>query len=795
MNPPDAVGPNGRRTAMAVAVLCGITLAFYHGLWLPGLVLIKRDAFRTFPQLKQYVIERVLSGELPQWIPYEGLGRPLIGTATPAVFHPFTALHALLPSHDAYRISVLIACLLAALGAFALGRALNFSRTGSVVSGIALALSGYVVSLTDMLQYMYSICALPLFCAALEKALRESRAWTVAPAVVWATVFLNGDIQTGYYYGFVAVVWVAARASSAYRETGIRLAVAAGLAVLLSGIQLGPSWAVFQGSERAQSARFHEQSMHWSTHPLRLMTVLAAPTGDSSSAMETTGDFDDTNGKKSFGFLYFGMFFAESLYLGIPVVGLAILGAVTRRDLRMLALLGCLGLLLALGRFGGLYELFYRLVPLWSAFRYPEKLMGLVSFAVAMLAGAGFDALCAGRGRVTLWLVAAILCVSSGVLLRIDLAGRLLAEHAGAPASLTAELAGPAAQAFLLSGVAALGMWLIHTGVRRRHLDKTLALGALLALVTMDLARANLGAYHVGPAGAAAFTPPLADALQAREGPLAPGRFRMISIMEDVLVWPNDHMRTLGFWGATAVANRQALDLEHNVQFHLETVMPYLPGHSPRFAETLNSRSGIEAAARFNVSYYIGRRYHLKDPRLARGLVAELPPYDLALFRNPIPAKPRAYLSRQAERAAAPVDPMTLFTRPDFLDGTVDVIETATAPLPAATPGGSALIERYAPEKIRVRVETPQPAVLVLLDAYDQGWTASLEDGIALPILRANALVRAVVVPAGTHVVTFTYRTPLLTAGAWASLTGCLLCIGLIAHGLAIHRRAARLTP
>jgi uncharacterized membrane protein YfhO len=55
--------------------------------------------------------------------------------------------------------------------------------------------------------------------------------------------------------------------------------------------------------------------------------------------------------------------------------------------------------------------------------------------------------------------------------------------------------------------------------------------------------------------------------------------------------------------------------------------------------------------------------------------------------------------------------------------------------------------------------------------------------------MRANALVRAVVVPAGAHVVTFSYQTPLLKAGAWASLTGVLLCIGLIVRARRRPRR------
>src|SRR5437660_12495591 len=132
----------------AVTVLLGLTLAFYHGLWLPGLVLIKRDAFRLHLPIKQYLMERLSAGELPQWFPYESLGRPYIGATHTGTFHPFTALAFLFSVHDAHRAATLLTCLLAAIGAFTLGRRLNVSRTGSLLAGLAFALSGYVVSLT-----------------------------------------------------------------------------------------------------------------------------------------------------------------------------------------------------------------------------------------------------------------------------------------------------------------------------------------------------------------------------------------------------------------------------------------------------------------------------------------------------------------------------------------------------------------------------------------------------------------------------------------------------------------------
>src|SRR5207247_9363363 len=112
-------------------------------------------------------------------------------------------------------------------------------------------------------------------------------------------------------------------------------------------------------------------------------------------------------------------------------------------------------------------------------------------------------------------------------------------------------------------------------------------------------------------------------------------------------------------------------------------------------------------------------------------------------------------LSQRAERTAVPVDAIALLKRPDFRNGAVEVIETTDGALPGPALSGSAVIVRYAPEEMRVRVETLQTAVLILLDAFDQGWTSKLENGLELPIMRANALVRAVVVPAGVHAITF----------------------------------------
>ena len=54
------------------------------------------------------------------------------------------------------------------------------------------------------------------------------------------------------------------------------------------------------------------------------------------------------------------------------------------------------------------------------------------------------------------------------------------------------------------------------TATRKGTIRPELLLAGLVLLVTLDLSRANLAAYHTAPAEAATFVPPLAHAIAAR---------------------------------------------------------------------------------------------------------------------------------------------------------------------------------------------------------------------------------------------------------------------------------------
>jgi hypothetical protein len=158
-------------------------------------------------------------------------------------------------------------------------------------------------------------------------------------------------------------------------------------------------------------------------------------------------------------------------------------------------------------------------------------------------------------------------------------------------------------------------------------------------------------------------------------------------------------------------------------------------------------------------------------------------------FRVP-DALPRAYAVGRArvvpeDRAlAAVVDPSFDPAREVVLSG-----PRASAPPTGWAPSaeGKVRIEELFADRERLVVAMPGAGYVVSVDAWDPGWRASV-DGKATEVLRANAVFRAVAVPAGRHVVEMRYRPPTVAAGL--ALTVSTLLTG--AGALVLLRRRRR---
>ena len=106
----------------------------------------------------------------------------------------------------------------------------------------------------------------------------------------------------------------------------------------------------------------------------------------------------------------------------------------------------------------------------------------------------------------------------------------------------------------------------------------------------------------------------------------------------------------------------------------------------------------------------------------------------------------------------------------------------------ARSRAGRAAVRRYDPHLVEVEVEASAPAWLFLADTFDPGWSATV-DGQARPIRLANAMFRAVAVPAGRHVVAFRYTPAPLAWGATVTLATGLAVLLLAVAGAGLARR------
>ena len=137
-----------------------------------------------------------------------------------------------------------------------------------------------------------------------------------------------------------------------------------------------------------------------------------------------------------------------------------------------------------------------------------------------------------------------------------------------------------------------------------------------------------------------------------------------------------------------------------------------------------------------------------------------------------LPPLPRARLVTQglvSEQPAADLESL------DVERGALTTHELALT----AGAAGIAAIVRDDPGRIRVHTRADGRQLLVVAEAYDAGWTASI-DGVPAPVERVNGDFIGCAVPAGDHDVVLEFRPVHLMVGKVISLSGLALALVLV---------------
>ncbi|RKH37726.1 YfhO family protein, partial [Corallococcus llansteffanensis] len=308
-------------------------------------------------------------------------------------------------------------------------------------------------------------------------------------------------------------------------------------------------------------------------------------------------------------------------------------------------------------------------------------------------------------------------------------------------------------------------------------------LGAgLVVLQGVALFLENGPLYQVSPAEILETPPPFVDRIRASVPAGEPVRVQTV-----VKGYGAPPLAGYDFKDRLSLAQMVVLAPDTPVFWGLESAGGYLPGESVRVRRLQGDlgRWFGALAPRLSTRFTLARTTELASSGLPPGarVDAQDALFGVTLLAHP-DAPERIHLARP-ECVASPDEALRRMKAPELPPRDVAIVECVT-PLPhePASGTGTVRVTRESPERFSVDVEAAAPAVLVINDAYQPGWSATL-DGEPAPILPANVAVRAVAVPAGRHTVALRYRTPGLVAGLWVGV----LTLGALGAAMAVSRR------
>lgn len=696
--------------------------------------------------------QQVHQGHLPLWNPYSGLGMPLAFNWQSAAFSLPVSLGYLVPVRFAYTVGTLATLVVAGTGAYAFSRVLRIGALGAAVAGTVFALSGPMTAWGGFPHASVMSWSGWFFAVAVMMTTARNRVRNVTLfAVVLALAIYAGQpeilVLIGLALGAFLVIVLASR-SPALGGSGpvlkpvldLSLATVAGFC-LAAPLAL-PGFALVRESARANTPRTP-------AFPMRQLIYFI------------TQNFDGAPVRGSNSFGQVATFFGENLaYIGIITLVLAMAAVVVRyRKPEIVAL--------AVILVGSCAVLFVPRVaraanglPVLSLSWH--RLLLVVAFVVAVLAGAGADVLVhSGRSNRVLGIFGAGFAAAAGFVAAIWIVGRgllpprateiradsmrwpLVEAAVGTIAIGTLLVLNRRAQSSRSSSARAEG----SSGPRRtRPSPSTIAGAALLVCLTAFLVAAGIPLRSSSDR-------PFAATQQVTELRRAVGS------------------KTIGL-DAEGCGTQLGIPPNANIFYGLHQMNMYDPLIPSRYWAAWGKASGQNG---LYSQIFVHFCPTFPSVALARRLGVE---YVLAPVGKPGP--PGATRARTIGAAS-------LWRVPGSGEATLTPLER-DGTLPAVDRFGTGVRVRHPdPATWRMTTNSNRPSTLRARITNVDGWHASV-DGHEVPLTTYADLMLQAKVPAGRHEVTLTYWPDSFRLGIVLALTSV---VGLIT-ALVVSRRRSR---
>ncbi len=723
-------------------------------------------------------------GHVPLWNPELFGGLPFVAAGHGDIFYPTSFLRLVLPVATVVNLGFVIHYILAGLFTYWLLRRLHVSWTGSVIGGLAYELSGLIASYPSPGHdgKLFASAALPLAFLALVMALRDKRWEGYALLAIAVALSLLGHFQIAYYLLIAAGLFAiyltfGENTSEPGAQKYLRLVFTLGAVLLgfgLAAIQLLPFIQYIPFSPRAQGYHGFEGSTSFAipwAHVTEFFFKNFA--GSRETYWGPNGSYQGSMGLK-----------LHSEYLGLPVIALAVLGALEKDRRRLVLWIGGIGLLFLLVSLGAatpFYQLWWALMPMVKKTRAPGMAFFVVAFVVACFAGLGAERIErkeAGKAFGP-WLVVAVVVVLLAV---SGIFGSMAEALAGAFAPAARSNASAIMWGAFSSGVAlALTATIALAAVRGRLTPQVCAL-TLVLVVGGDLwlnAR-HFWAYSPAPTSDLFRADPVIDRLKR-----APLPYRVLD---------------LGAYNGSSPADGDVLmafDIPQVLGYHSNELRYYdeLLGRDQGWANLQYIRSWDLLAVRYAIAPVRGRNDSIPGYHRVLDSVPISVGREANLFERVTP-QPYARVVPGAFKAqdSSQVVPLLLDTRLDFNRLLIFTPDQAVTPapireMPPPSPA-RATVTAWQPGQIAIALDPapPAPSYVLVAENWYPDWHATV-DGTPAAVLRGNYALLTVPVPAGAKRVELAFRSHAYETGRLISLLSLGVLFALVLAPAAIHRK------
>jgi hypothetical protein len=722
--------------------------------------------------MRTLIAEALTNFRLPLWNPHEALGIPLFAQMMHGVLHPVSLIGAFIFPHARMDIFILIYIMLAAVGSALLARVLGASWGSAAVAGFGYGLSGYVLGMGSIIQYLCAAATAPWTLMGLRLAGEGRRFGIAAAATATAVLFFAGDPQ----WTIIAILLGIALAIEAGGMRGLRNAlIGIAIGTALAGIQLIPTMVYFREVSRSTGLGSADR-LQWALSPWRIVEfIVPGFFGSPGAGLEKWPVFMWLGGKIQPGL---EMPFAPSVYIGACVLVLAAAGLLHSRATRLLGISSLILLWLALGANAGAEQLTH-LIPVWGKFRYAEKMVGPLTLCLSVLAAFGCERL--SNRPSGFWAAlaggAGFAALSAGLFLANWHSFDTLFINA------VAREAAPIARHNLTIG-------LVHTGLILLALACLIAGGRRWPRLCAYFPAAVAGLVFLQSSFAAPFAMHSGDRTVRDEHPLSQiantGEIpRIVTPIEKNYLYPAGLNQFDAQIGVQSHLGAPAYNIPSGID-QLNTYTGLRPRRLDELLHTFSGMFGFDspiALRLYAVTHaviknpYIPEETHIADAASREGVrVFENKEWGFSVWK--VPHRPWAVFAEKV--ALASDEKEALDTLVQILAREESTVVLEGAPQPKTLGPGQVLEIARRNERLRVEATSRTDGILVVNDSYWPGWRATI-DGKEVPIWRADFLVRAVPWPAGRHVLEMKYDPPEVRIGWIISLTGAIAFIALLA--------------